>query len=257
MNRLNCKENMTQEHKTKFGFQDVLPEEKTRLVTQVFSSVASRYDIMNDLMSGGVHRWWKNQLVFMTRPRPGQKILDVAGGTGDIATRILQASGNQAHVTVCDRNIDMISEGRDRQIDRGSLSGIEWVCGDGAQLPFEDNTFDTYTISFGLRNITDIAQAIKEAYRVLKPGGQYFCLEFSKVTNPLLKKAYKAYSFGVIPAIGSIVAKDKDSYQYLVESIENFPDQETLKQMIADQGFQQVSYTNLTQGVVAIHSGIK
>lgn len=251
---------MSLDHETSFGFKKVSPQEKTKEVYSVFKRVASRYDLMNDVMSLGIHRLWKQKLIEMIRPRPGMHLLDMAGGTGDIAIRFLNAAkmySPQAQATVCDRNEAMMVTGRNKAIDAGILHDLDWVCADAAALPFSDQSFDTYSISFGLRNVTNIPSALKEAWRVLKPGGQYFCLEFSKVSNPLLQKAYEEYSFRLIPKLGGWVAQDRDAYQYLVESIARFPDQETLMKMIQTAGFKQTSYVNLSNGIVAIHSGIK
>jgi demethylmenaquinone methyltransferase/2-methoxy-6-polyprenyl-1,4-benzoquinol methylase len=247
---------MSFDHETSFGFKKVTPIEKTKEVYNVFKRVAARYDLMNDVMSLGIHRYWKHKLIEMMRPRPGSHLLDVAGGTGDIAIRFLQAAPT-AQVTVCDLNEAMMKEGRDKAIDAGIIQNLDWVCADAASLPFADQSFDTYSISFGLRNVTDIPAALKEAWRVLKPGGQYFCLEFSKVENPVFKKVYEEYSFRLIPKIGAMIAQDHDAYQYLVESIARFPDQETLLGMLQKAGFKQTSYVNCTNGIVAIHSGIK
>ena len=243
-----------------FGFQEVSPEEKTSLVTSVFRRVAKSYDLMNDVMSLGIHRHWKNELIEMLRPRPGMHLLDMAGGTGDIAFRFLEASKQftpASRVSVCDMNDQMLAEGKRKAINQGILENISWTCCDAAHIPFEDNSFDAYTISFGLRNVTEIEKALQEAYRVLKPGGQFFCLEFSKVTSEPLEKLYDFYSFQVIPKIGSMIANDKEAYQYLVESIARFPDQETLADMIRDAGFQQVTWRNMNRGIVALHSGLK
>jgi demethylmenaquinone methyltransferase/2-methoxy-6-polyprenyl-1,4-benzoquinol methylase len=251
---------MTFDPRTSFGFQTVSPDEKSERVQGVFQKIASRYDLMNDAMSLGIHRVWKNKLIEMVRPRPGMALLDVAGGTGDIAIRFMKATQSftpPARAIVYDRNQMMMREGWGKAIDKGITERLEWVCGDAAALPFTDESFDTYTISFGLRNITEIEASLKEAWRVLKKGGQYFCLEFSKVSNPWLKKMYEEYSFRLIPRLGKVIAQEESSYQYLVESIACFPDQETLANMLKDVGFKQVSYTNLSQGVVAIHSGIK
>ncbi|HBN21957.1 MAG TPA: bifunctional demethylmenaquinone methyltransferase/2-methoxy-6-polyprenyl-1,4-benzoquinol methylase, partial [Holosporales bacterium] len=218
------------------------------------------YDVMNDVMSLGIHRHWKNELITMLRPRPDMHLLDMAGGTGDIAFRFLEACTgftSPSCVTVCDRNDKMLYEGKRKAINQGILKGLSWVCGDAADIPFEDNTFDAYTISFGLRNVTEIDKALQEAHRVLKPGGQFFCLEFSKVTSKPLEKLYDFYSFQVIPKMGALVANDKEAYQYLVESIARFPDQQTLADKIKDAGFGQVSWRNMSQGVVAIHSALK
>lgn len=239
---------------TQFGSQTVTPEEKTNLVHGVFDSVATKYDIMNDLMSGGLHRIWKDRLIRMIRPKPNQKFLDVAGGTGDIAFRIKKKAPD-ADITVFDLNPNMLDVGRDRAIDKGWINAFEWVTGNAAALPFEDNSFDVYTIAFGLRNVTLIDEALSEAARVLKPGGRFFCLEFSHVHEPLFAKAYDLYSFNVIPRIGAAVAKDRESYQYLVESIRKFPKQEDLKARMESAGFKNCAFSNLSAGIVAIHSG--
>jgi demethylmenaquinone methyltransferase/2-methoxy-6-polyprenyl-1,4-benzoquinol methylase len=239
-----------------FGDRQVEPEEKTKLVHGVFDSVAARYDLMNDLMSGGVHRRWKRRFIRRIRPRNGLKYLDVAGGTGDIAFKIKKAAPN-AEITLCDLTEEMLLVGRDRAVDKGYLNDFEWVTGNAEKLPFEDESFDVYTISFGLRNVTRIDSALKEAHRVLKPGGKFYCLEFSHVEDELIKKFYDLYSYNVIPKIGKIVASDEDSYQYLVESIRKFPDQEALCERIKKSGFHHAEYINMTFGVVAIHSAWK
>ena len=241
---------------TQFGEQVVTPDEKTGLVRGVFDSVADNYDIMNDFMSGGLHRLWKDRFVRMIRPRNSMKFLDVAGGTGDIAFRIGRKAP-KADITVFDLNENMLSVGRDRALDRGMVDRFEWVTGNAASLPFEDNSFDVYSIAFGLRNVTLIDEALREAYRVLKPGGRFFCLEFSHVKNPLFAKAYDIYSYNVIPKIGQAVAKDRESYQYLVESIRKFPNQPALKARMEDVGFQKCRYSSLSGGIVAIHQGLK
>jgi demethylmenaquinone methyltransferase/2-methoxy-6-polyprenyl-1,4-benzoquinol methylase len=213
---------------------------------------------MNDLMSMGIHRLWKDALIDWLVPRPGQHLLDVAGGTGDVAFRFLDragAKGGQARVTVCDINHAMLSVGRDRAIDRGKVSGLDWVCGDAERLPLPSASVDAYTIAFGLRNVTHIDMALAEAYRVLKPGGRFICLEFSKVVVPLLEKPYDIYSFRVLPRIGQIVAKDADSYLYLAESIRRFPPQEELLARMQAVGFEQAKYRNLSGGIAAMHSG--
>ncbi len=245
----------TQADEANFGFRKVAADEKVGMVRGVFSSVAESYDIMNDLMSGGLHRLWKNEFVRKVQAGPAADILDLAGGTGDIAVRLKARTG--ANVTVCDINYDMLNVGRDRQFDRGESQGLRWVCGNAEHLPVPDNSLDVITIAFGLRNVTNIQQALNDAYRALKPGGQFLCLEFSKVTVPVMAKIYDAYSFHVIPKIGELVAKDRDSYQYLIESIRMFPKQDALVQMMQKAGFARARYTNLTFGTVAIHEGWK
>ncbi len=240
-----------------FGEKQVEAEEKTRLVRGVFDSVADKYDLMNDLMSGGLHRLWKDRLIRMIRPRPGLHYLDVAGGTGDIAFRIKQAAGTGSQITVLDLNEDMLGVGRDRAINRGWLNDFEWITGNAEALPLLDESVDIYTIAFGLRNVTHIDTALSEAFRVLKPGGKFYCMEFSHVEEPFLAKIYDAYSNNVIPRIGQAVAKDKDSYQYLVESIRKFPTQKELVRRMKTAGFENARFTNLNFGVVAIHQGWK
>ena len=248
-----------------FGFRTVPADEKKTLVRGVFDSVARRYDLMNDLMSGGVHRLWKAALLDWLNPRPGQHLLDVAGGTGDIAFRFLERTRPRqvppgdtppaARVTVCDINETMVSVGRDRAIDRGLLGGIDWVCGDAEALPLGSGSVDYYTIAFGLRNVTHIDAALAEAYRVLRPGGRFLCLEFSKVTAPVLAKPYDLYSFEVLPRLGRWVAGDEEAYRYLAESIRRFPPQAELAGKLEAAGFGQVKYRNLTGGIAALHSG--
>jgi demethylmenaquinone methyltransferase/2-methoxy-6-polyprenyl-1,4-benzoquinol methylase len=248
---------MTQNpEKTQFGDRTVSPDEKTGLVRGVFDSVADKYDVMNDLMSGGLHRLWKDRLIRMIRPRPGLKYLDVAGGTGDIAFRIRRAAG-PTPITIFDMNAHMLEVGRDRAINRGWLNDFEFVTGNAESLPFPDSSFDVYTIAFGLRNVTHIDTALKEAARVLRPGGRFFCLEFSHVQEPLLAKAYDLYSFNVIPKIGGLVANDEASYQYLVESIRKFPKQKDLAKRMEAAGLKNTRFDNLTGGIVAIHQGLK
>lgn len=234
-----------------FGFRDVRAEEKASLVRGVFDSVASKYDVMNDAMSFGLHRLWKTSMIDWLAPRPGMHVLDVAGGTGDIAVKCLVRG---AEVTVCDINYAMLHEGRDKRFDQGITDGIDWICGDAESLPFADASMDAYTIGFGIRNVTHIPAAIAEARRVLKPGGRFLCLEFSHVVVPGMDAVYDAYSFHVIPRIGQWIAGDEESYRYLVESIRRFPDQETFAGMIGDAGLGRVSYRNLSGGVVALHS---
>jgi demethylmenaquinone methyltransferase/2-methoxy-6-polyprenyl-1,4-benzoquinol methylase len=240
-----------------FGEKEVSPEEKTALVRGVFDSVADKYDIMNDLMSGGVHRLWKDRFVREIRPKAGMVFLDVAGGTGDIAFRIRKAAGPTAQITICDLDHAMISVGRDRALDRGYADGFQWVTGNAESLPVPDNSVDVYTIAFGLRNVTHIDTALSEAYRVLKPGGRIFILEFSHVNDPFIGKVYDAFSYGLIPRIGEMVAKDRESYQYLVESIRKFPKQAALAKRMAGAGFKGVKFENLTFGVAAIHKAYK
>ena len=241
---------------THFGFQTVPEGDKAGMVHGVFTRVASRYDVMNDLMSGGVHRLWKDAMMDWLAPRPGQRLLAVAGGTGDVAFRFLKRATASSAV-VCDMTESMLVEGRKRAEAEHQADRLDWVVGDAMALPFADNSFDVYTISFGIRNVTRIPDALKEAYRVLRPGGRLMVLEFSHIPNALMQKVYDLYSFNVIPVMGQIVANDRDSYQYLVESIRKFPDQDTFAAMIRTAGFGQVKYRNLTMGVAALHSGWK
>ncbi len=247
---------MTEDKTTHFGFQDVPEAEKAGMVHGVFSRVASKYDVMNDLMSGGVHRLWKDAMMDWLAPRAGQRLLDVAGGTGDVAFRFLKRAAGTTAV-VCDMTEPMLIEGRKRAEAEKMADRLDWVVGDAMALPFPNASFDVYTISFGIRNVTRIADALSEAYRVLKPGGRLMVLEFSHIPNDLLQKAYDLYSFNVIPVMGQVVAGDRDSYQYLVESIRKFPDQEAFASMMRAAGFGQVKYRNLTMGVAALHSGWK
>lgn len=249
------------EETTHFGFKTVAKDAKAGMVKGVFNSVASRYDVMNDVMSGGLHRLWKIEMVEWLAPTPDMEMLDVAGGTGDIAFRIREycqrRHGTMPHITLCDINDHMLGEGRKRAVDKGVLSGIEWICGDAMHLPMDSASVDAYTIAFGIRNVTDIDAALREAYRVLKPGGRFLCLEFSHVTVPPLAKLYDIYSMHVIPQMGKMVAGDAESYQYLVESIRRFPKQEKFAAQMREAGFGNVSYRNMTGGVVALHSGWK
>lgn len=241
---------------THFGFQTVNEGEKAGMVHGVFSRVASKYDIMNDLMSVGIHRLWKDAMMDWLAPRPGQRLLDVAGGTGDVAFRFLnRAPGSTA--MVCDMTESMLIEGQKRAEAEDMADRLSWQVGDAMALPFESNSFDVYTISFGIRNVTRVQDALDEAWRVLKPGGRLMVLEFSQLPNPALQWAYDRYSFNVIPVMGQIVADDRDSYQYLVESIRKFPDQETFASMIRQAGFEMVKYRNLSMGIAALHSGWK
>ncbi|KAA9006726.1 bifunctional demethylmenaquinone methyltransferase/2-methoxy-6-polyprenyl-1,4-benzoquinol methylase UbiE [Histidinibacterium aquaticum] len=241
---------------THFGYETVREEDKAGRVRGVFTSVASRYDVMNDLMSGGVHRLWKDAMMDWLAPRRGQRLLDVAGGTGDIAFRFLKRAGS-GHATVLDLTESMLEAGRKRAEAERLSESLKWVVGDAMALPFDDSSFDTYTISFGIRNVTRPEVALSEAYRVLKPGGRLMVLEFSRVPNAGLRALYDAYSFNVIPRLGQVVARDRDSYQYLVESIRRFPDQETFLGMVRDAGFGNAAYRNLTMGVACLHSGWK
>jgi demethylmenaquinone methyltransferase/2-methoxy-6-polyprenyl-1,4-benzoquinol methylase len=238
---------------THFGYKTVPEDEKSLLVRKVFSSVATRYDVMNDLMSAGLHHLWKDAMVALL-PSTG-KLLDVAGGTGDIAARYLKKTHAATPVTICDINQEMLEAGRDRAIDRNQLHAIEWICGDAESLPFEDKTFDAYSIAFGIRNVTHIDKALGEAYRVLKPGGKFVCLEFSHVTVPLLASIYDQYSFHLIPKIGKLVTGDANAYQYLVESIRQFPAQADFANMIRQAGFSNSGYRNMHAGIVALHYG--
>ena len=241
---------------THFGYRDVPEEDKARLVHGVFSSVASKYDVMNDAMSLGIHRLWKDAMMDWLAPRPGQRLLDVAGGTGDIAFRFLKRA-RQGEAVVLDMTEDMLVEGQKRAEAAKLADQLDWVVGDAMALPFEDASFDRYTISFGIRNVTRIGDALSEAYRVLKPGGRLMVLEFSQIPVTGLQKLYDLYSFNVIPRMGKVIANDSESYQYLVESIRKFPDQESFAAMIRAAGFEQVSYRNLTMGIAALHSGWK
>ncbi len=240
---------------THFGFSTVPTAEKTGRVQQLFSGVAARYDLMNDLMSGGIHRLWKRQLLDRLAPRPGWRVLDVAGGTGDIAFRILKRQP-AASVVVCDLTPDMLAVGRDRALDQGlAQANLTWVAGDAEALPLPDRSVEAFTIAFGLRNVTRPAVALAEARRVLKPGGRFFCLEFSRVVLPLLDRLYDLYSFQVLPWLGQVVAKDRASYQYLVESIRRFPPQAELLALMEQAGLARARVENLTGGIAAIHSG--
>lgn len=242
---------------THFGYQTIDKEDKVSMVAGVFHSVAKQYDIMNDLMSFGVHRLWKRFTIDASGVRPGNKVLDLAGGTGDLTAKFSQLVGKNGQVVLADINSSMLNVGRDKLRDRGLVQNIEYVQANAQYLPFEDNTFDIVTIAFGLRNVTDKDMALRSIYRVLKPGGRLLVLEFSKPEHELLNKAYDFYSFNILPKMGEIVAKDGDSYQYLAESIRMHPDQETLKTMLDNAGFEQTSFKNLTGGVVALHKGYK
>ena len=242
---------------THFGFQTVEEGQKAGLVRGVFTSVASKYDVMNDLMSLGIHRVWKDAMMDWLAPRPGQHLLDVAGGTGDVAFRFLKRAGDDTRATVLDLTASMLLEGQKRAEAENMAQALDWIEGDAMALPFADKSFDVYTISFGIRNVTRIEDALSEAYRVLRPGGRLMVLEFSQIPNDLLQKAYDLYSFNVIPQMGKMVTGDRDSYQYLVESIRRFPDQDRFAEMIRAAGFGQVKYRNLSMGIAALHSGWK
>ncbi|KAK3084593.1 hypothetical protein FSP39_016023 [Pinctada imbricata] len=312
-------ESLRTQKDTHFGFESVPENEKEKRVYEVFKNVASKYDLMNDAMSAGVHRLWKDHFIQRMAPYPGTKLIDVAGGTGDIAFRFLNHIQSQinedsfqskadedfefpeseltvdlgnkgvnssevksdsdssssdssgdvcddvhrdvllkgSHVTVCDINQEMLDVGKHKALQCGMVSGISWLQGNAEELPVDSNSYDVYTIAFGIRNCTHVDKVIEEAYRVLKPGGRFMCLEFSQVPNPILRSVYDSYSFQVIPVMGQVLARDWRSYQYLVESIRQFPDQETFASMIRQSGFSMVTYENLTFGVAAIHSGFK
>ena len=242
---------------THFGFRDVAAKDKQKLVGQVFTSVARNYDLMNDLMSLGVHRAWKRYYVATAQVKPGDRVLDLAGGTGDIAALLKERVGAEGSVVLGDINAGMLSVGRDRLTNRGLVLGLDYVQCNAEALPFPDNSFDLVTIAFGLRNVTDKDAGLREMYRVLKVGGQARVLEFSEVTADWFKPIYDFHSFKILPKLGKLFANDSDSYQYLAESIRMHPDQETLKQMMLDAGFSRVDYQNLTAGVVALHKGVK
>ncbi len=241
---------------THFGAREVPEEEKAGMVRGVFSNVASKYDLMNDVMSVGIHRLWKDAMMDWFAPRDGQRLLDVAGGTGDIAFRFLKRAP-AAEAVVLDMTESMLVEGRKRAEAEQLADRLEWVNGDAMALPFENGCFDVYTISFGIRNVTDIDAALSEAFRVLRPGGRLMVLEFSQIPNGGMQRLYDLYSFKVIPEMGRVIAGDRDSYQYLVESIRRFPDQEAFAGMIRAAGFDNVKYRNLSLGVAALHSGWK
>lgn len=249
--------NMPEQKTTHFGFTDVPLENKQGMVAQVFDSVAVKYDLMNDLMSAGVHRLWKRFTIEKSGARNGSKILDLAGGTGDLAALFSPIVGDSGQIVLADINDSMLKVGRDRLIDKGLINNITFAQVNAEALPFEDNQFDCITIAFGLRNVTDKQKALHSMYRVLKPGGRLLVLEFSKPTSDLLSKVYDTYSFKLLPKIGKWVSGDEDSYRYLAESIRMHPDQETLKGMFEEALFEDCEYHNLTGGIVALHRGFK
>lgn len=242
---------------TDFGFRTVAKEQKAQMVARVFHSVATKYDVMNDLMSFGIHRLWKRFTVDCSGVRRGQQVLDLAGGTGDFTVKYSRLVGETGKVVLADINDSMLKIGREKLHNLGIVGNVEYVQVNAEALPFSDNTFDCITISFGLRNVTDKPLALRSMYRVLKPGGRLLVLEFSKPMIAMLTKIYDAYSFHILPRIGQIVANDGDSYRYLAESIRMHPDQETLKTMMQQVGFEQVNYFNMTGGIVALHRGYK
>lgn len=245
------------EQTTHFGFKNVPESEKAGKVAEVFHSVAARYDIMNDVLSGGMHRLWKRFTIELSGVRRGNKVLDIAGGTGDLARKFSSLVGPEGEVVLADINASMLKVGRDRLLDKGVSGNINFVQADAEKLPFPDNHFDVVTIAFGLRNVTHKEDALRSMLRVLKPGGRLLILEFSKPSNPLLSKFYDAYSFKFMPLAGKLITDDADSYRYLAESIRMHPDQETLKGMMADAGFERITFHNMTGGIVALHRGIK
>lgn len=253
---MSSQDNLTDDT-TDFGFERVKTAEKAGRVREVFDSVAAQYDLMNDLMSGGLHRLWKRFTIELSAVRSGQTVLDIAGGTGDLAAKFSNLVGADGKVILADINAAMLSVGRDRLIDKGALSNIDVVQADAQFLPFEDNSIDCITIAFGLRNVTDKAKALRSMHRVLKPGGRVLVLEFSKPTSPLLSKIYDVYSFSALPAMGKLITDDAESYRYLAESIRKHPNQESLLEMVEDAGFVDCRYHNMTGGIVAVHRGIK
>jgi demethylmenaquinone methyltransferase/2-methoxy-6-polyprenyl-1,4-benzoquinol methylase len=242
---------------TDFGFSRVKSKDKSNLVKKIFENVSGRYDLMNDFMSLGIHRVWKKSMLDWLAPRRGQSLIDVAGGTGDIAFNFIKRAKTGASATILDLTESMMIEGKKKTIDLPEESQINWVCGDAMRMPFSDSTFDVYTISFGIRNVTNISKTLSEAYRVLKPGGRLMILEFSSVNNDLISWIYDKYSFNIIPKLGEFVSNDRESYQYLVESIRKFPNQEKFSEMIINEGFRKVKYRDLTFGIAALHSAWK
>ncbi|WP_339669253.1 bifunctional demethylmenaquinone methyltransferase/2-methoxy-6-polyprenyl-1,4-benzoquinol methylase UbiE [Dasania marina] len=248
---------MSDKNTTHFGYKTVNNDEKQGLVAGVFHSVAAKYDLMNDLMSAGVHRIWKRFTIELSGVRAGHQVLDIAGGTGDLAAKFSKLVGPEGRVVLADINESMLRVGRDKLTDRGIVGNIEYAQANAEALPFPDNTFDCITIAFGLRNVTDKDKALRSMLRVLKPGGRLLVLEFSKPQNELLSKAYDAYSFNLLPVMGKLITNDAESYRYLAESIRMHPDQETLKNMMEHAGFARCEFHNMTGGVVALHKGIK
>ncbi|OTP83576.1 bifunctional demethylmenaquinone methyltransferase/2-methoxy-6-polyprenyl-1,4-benzoquinol methylase UbiE [Gilliamella apicola] len=257
MSQSSDNQDKTNQEKIDFGYRQVLKEEKVKRVADVFHSVADKYDVMNDLMSFGIHRIWKKITIEYSSVRKGQKVLDLAGGTGDLTAKFSQLVGDNGLVVLADINESMLKVGRDKLRDKGLFKNIEYVQANAEELPFADNYFDCITISFGLRNVTDKDKALRSMWRVLKPGGRLLILEFSKPQYKILNKAYDLYSFTMLPLMGQIVANDSDSYRYLAESIRMHPNQNTLKKMMEDAGFVDVKYHNMTGGIVALHTGFK
>ncbi|WP_372861917.1 bifunctional demethylmenaquinone methyltransferase/2-methoxy-6-polyprenyl-1,4-benzoquinol methylase UbiE [Spongiibacter sp.] len=248
---------MADDKTTHFGFKTVNRGDKVNMVAGVFHSVAGKYDLMNDLMSGGIHRLWKRFTIELSGVRRGNAVLDIAGGTGDLAAKFSRIVGSEGKVVLADINDSMLKVGREKLTNRGIVGNIEYVQANAECLPFPDNSFDCITIAFGLRNVTDKDAALRSMLRVLKPGGRLLVLEFSKPTNELMSKVYDRYSFDILPRMGKLITNDEDSYRYLAESIRMHPDQETLKAMMTEAGFAEVRYHNMTAGVVAVHRGIK
>ena len=257
MSQSSDKQNNDNQEKIDFGFTQVLKQDKVKRVADVFHSVADKYDVMNDLMSFGIHRIWKKITIEYSSMRKGQKVLDLAGGTGDLTAKFSQLVGDDGLVVLADINESMLKVGREKLRDKGLFKNIEYVQANAEELPFADNFFDCITISFGLRNVTDKNKALQSMWRVLKPGGRLLILEFSKPQYPILNKAYDLYSFTMLPLMGKVIANDADSYRYLAESIRMHPDQKTLKKMMEDAGFVDVKYHNMTGGIVALHTGFK
>lgn len=246
---------MSDKEQIDFGYQTVDKDKKEEKVAEVFHSVASKYDVMNDVMSFGIHRLWKRTMIELTGARKGQKALDLAGGTGEIAMKVAKRVGDSGHVVLSDINSSMLEEGKKRVINSGFINNISFELINAEEIPFPDHSFDLVTISFGLRNVTDKLKALKEMKRVIKPGGRLVVMEFSKTSNPALTKLYDFYSFSALPFMGKVIANDEESYRYLAESIRMHPDQETMKSMMLEAGFDEVEYKNLTGGIVAIHRG--